>query len=301
MQLGLFSVSYAGLWGQHRLDVEAFIGKAAELGYASVMLMAKRPHISPLDTHESELAGLRAALKRHGISCGAVAGYTDFSRPRAAEVPTIEMQISYVESLASMAAALDARLVRVFTAYEVEHETPTATWNLVVASIRECADRAAAHGITLAVQNHHDVAVHTDALLELLLDIDRPNVKISFDAWSPALRGEDLYDAARRAAPYAAMTTNADYLRLPRFGYRGDLVNYEPLLPDMARAVCFGTGSIDYEAFFRGLVDGGFPTDGLANFEICSPIRGGGCLQNLDDCARGYVDWMRRHVLNAAI
>ena len=29
----LFSVSYAGLWGQDALDVEGFIRKAAELGY----------------------------------------------------------------------------------------------------------------------------------------------------------------------------------------------------------------------------------------------------------------------------
>ena len=47
MRLGLFSVSYAGLWGQHKLDLEAFIAKAAQLGFDSVMLMGKRPHLSP--------------------------------------------------------------------------------------------------------------------------------------------------------------------------------------------------------------------------------------------------------------
>jgi hypothetical protein len=49
MQLGLFSVSYAGYWGQQRLDLPSFIAKAAELGYSSVMLAGKRPHASPLD------------------------------------------------------------------------------------------------------------------------------------------------------------------------------------------------------------------------------------------------------------
>ena len=48
-ELLLHSVSYAGLWGQHFLSVDAFIDKAAELGYSGVMLMAKRPHISVLD------------------------------------------------------------------------------------------------------------------------------------------------------------------------------------------------------------------------------------------------------------
>jgi sugar phosphate isomerase/epimerase len=119
--------------------------------------------------------------------------------------------------------------------------------------LRECADRAAVHGVTLAVQNHHDVALDTDALVQLISEVDRPNVKLAFDAWSPALRGEDLHSAARRAAPYTVMTTNADYVRVPRYRYRPELVNYERLQPDMVRAVPFGDGFIDYAAFFTGL------------------------------------------------
>ena len=62
----------------------------------------------------------------------------------------------------------------------------------------------------------------------------------------------------------------------------------------LVRAVPFGEGCIDYEAFFRGLVDGGF--DGIANFEMCSPLRGGGDEANLDRCATRYLTWMRQHV-----
>jgi sugar phosphate isomerase/epimerase len=293
MDLSLFSVSYAGLWGQHRLDLDAFIGKAAELGYRSVMLMGKRPHLAPADTDDLALKAIRAKLDQHQVRCGAVAGYTDFSQQRAAEVPFGEMQFDYVGSLARMASALDANIVRVFTAYEPPDVAPTAAWNLVVSSLRECADRAADFGVTLAVQNHHDVALDSNALLDLLADVDRPNVKIAFDAWSPALRGEALYETAKRMAPYTAITTNADYIRVPRYRYRSELVNYERLLPDMVRAVPFGDGFIDYEAFFAGLAEGGF--DDLANYEMCSPIRGGGSLENLDSYARGYLEWMRQH------
>ena len=296
MQLSLFSVSYAGLWGQHRLDLPGFIAKAAELGYSSVMLMGKRPHLSPLDADDAAIEAIRKSLTEHRVGCGAVAGYTDFSLQQAAEVPFAEMQFDYVRSLARFAAALDATVVRVFTAYEHPGTTPAGAWNFVVSSLRECADRAADFGITLAVQNHHDVALDSDALLELLGDVDRPNVKLGFDAWSPALRDEDLFEAARKMAPYTAITTNADYVRLPRYRYRSELVNYERLLPDMVRAVPFGDGFIDYPAFFAGLAEGGF--DGLANYEMCSPIRGGGSLENLDSYARNYVTWMRQHVLS---
>jgi len=50
---------------------------------------------------------------------------------------------------------------------------------------------------------------------------------------------------------------------------------------------------MDYRAFFAGLREGGF--DGPAAYEMCSPLRGGGSLENLDRCAARYLEWMRAH------
>jgi len=291
MQPSLFSVSYAGFWGQSKLDLPAFLAKAAELGYPAVMLAGKRPHLSPLDASDAQLGEIQSLLAQHRLTCAVIAGYTDLSPVAAAEVPYVEMQIAYVESLAQMARALGAKIVRVFTAYEVPGHSPQAIWTGVVRTLQEMCDRAAAHGVTLAVQNHHDIAVHSDALLELLGDVNRPNCQLGFDAWSPFLRGEDLYSAAKRMAPHTAITTSADYIRLPRFRYEPAVVNYSRLEPDLVRAVKFGEGQIDYAAFFRGLTDGGF--DGIASYEMCSPIRGGGELANLDAYAAHYLRWMR--------
>jgi sugar phosphate isomerase/epimerase len=295
MQLSLFSISYAGLWGQAALDLRQFLRRAAELGFDAVMLAGKRPHLSPLDADEAAVAALRRDLQETGLKCAVMAAYTDLGAAVAAEVPFLEMQIAYVESLCRVGAQLGASFVRVFTAYEAAGQNPQALWQRTVATLREMADRASRYGMTVAIQNHHDLAVHTDVLLELLHDIDRPNCKLGFDAWSPALRGEDVYEAAKRAAPHTAITTNADYIRLPRYRYRPDLVNYEAAAPELVRAVPFGTGFIDYAAFFRGLREGGF--DGVATFEMCSPVRGGGALENLDRYAKTYVRWMREHGL----
>jgi sugar phosphate isomerase/epimerase len=288
----LFSVSYAGFWGQHSLTLPEFIGKARTLGYPAVMLMGKRPHLSPLDISHEQAVAVKRHLEREGIRCSVVAAYTDFACAGAAEVPSTEMQIAYVESLTRLAHTLGATIVRVFTAYERGGLPPATLWSHVVTALRECSDRAVEHGVTIAVQNHHDLAVHSDALLELLADIDRPNCKLAFDAWSPALRGEDLFESARRMAPHTVCTTNADYVSLPRFRYRPELVNYAAE-PAMLRAVPFGEGMIDYQAFFAGLREGGF--DGVASYEMCSPLRGGGSLANLDHCATRYLDWMKAH------
>jgi sugar phosphate isomerase/epimerase len=227
------------------------------------------------------------------VKAAVVAAYVDAAGSNAAEVPYLEMQIAYVERLAQLGAALGAKIVRVFTGYDSTGERTAALWNTTVRMLQEMCDRAAAVGLTVAVQNHHDLAVATPALLELLADVGRANCKLGFDAWSPALRGENLYEAAKAAAPQTVITTNADYVQLDRFAYRPDLVNYEPRPPALVRAVPFGSGFIDYGAFFRGLTDGGF--HGPATYEMCSPLRGGGSQENLDRCARQYLTWMNEH------
>jgi sugar phosphate isomerase/epimerase len=293
MTPALFSISYAGFWGQSVLSLTDFIKHAGELGYQSVMIAGKRPHLSPLDARPELIEPVQQALTAAKVRCDVVAAYTNLAQPSGVgcEVPVIEFQIAYVESLAKIAAQIGAKIVRIFTGYEIAGQDPQLGWTRCVSAIREMCDRAAAHGVTIAIQNHHDIALHTEALLELLSDIDRPNCKLGFDAWSPALRGEALYAAARLAAPHAIITTNADYIKVPRYNYRPELVNYEPQPVDWVRAVPFGTGSIDYEAFFQGLKEGGF--NGIATFEMCSPVRGGGSLENLDACAKTYLDWMK--------
>lgn len=290
LKLNLFSISYAGLWGQDSLPLDDFIGKAALLGYDGVMLAGKRPHLSVLDTNDGRVEQLRNKLDEHNVTCDVIGAYTDFSMA-SSELPSTELQISYLEQLARIAQQLGTKVVRVFTAYEKSNEPPLASWRRLTSIFQEACDRVGQFGVTLAIQNHHDIALATPALLEFLADIDCPNCKLGFDAWSPALRGENLYESARLAAPHTVITTNADYVRFPQFRYQPELVNYAQNEVDMVRAVPFGDGFIDYEAFFTGLKEGGF--DGIATYEMCSPLRGGGSLKNLDDCASRYLSWMK--------
>jgi sugar phosphate isomerase/epimerase len=295
MKTALFSVSYAGLWGQARLELPAFIERAKALGFEGVMLMGKRPHASVLDFDESRRRDLREQLRRTGLEVSCLAGYTSFTAGlECPEVPLIELQVKYVQELAKLSSDLGCKLVRVFTGYESSGHPPAVLWNRCVEALRWSADIVQPYGVTLGIQNHHDLGVDTDALLEMLGDIARPNVKLMFDAWSPALRGEDLYQAAKKAAPHTVATTCADYVRLRRHAYVAETVNYQPLEPDLVRAVPMGEGFIDYPVFFRGLRDGGF--DGWVNYEMCSPLRGGGDEKNLDACARRFLDYFKSNL-----
>ncbi len=289
----LFSVSYAGYWGQHTLDLKAFLSKAEALGYQAVELGAKRPHLSPLDYQDhARLDEIRATAEQLQLQIATVAAYTDFTAGRnAPEVPQVEIQIAYVERLAQMGARLGAKIVRVFSGYSPQAAEFHSDWKKCVAALREAADRAARFDVTLGLQNHHDIGIDVDAFEELLDEVNHPNLKAMFDPWSVALTGGDMRESARRLAPRMVQTTLADYVRIKRFAYDTALVNYRPLEPPALRAVPLGEGFLDLPAFFAGLKAGGFA--GYVAYEMCSPLRGGGSEVNLDAAAAKSLVYVR--------
>jgi len=289
--LVLHSVSYSGSWGQQFLPLEEFIGKTALLGYDGVMLMAKRPHLSVLDWSPDVKARLRACLQEHGLRMACIAGYTNFMADlEHGDIPHREMQVRHVQELAEMARALDGSLVRVFTGYESPHAAPQVQWKLTVEALRECARRAADAGVTIGVQNHHDIACGFETLYDLIQEVDQPNCRLMFDAWAPALQGADLAAAAAKLAPLTVHTTIANYQMRPRYRYVPALVNYEKLTPSV-QAVPIDEGFIDYPAFLSALDAGGFV--GTVAYEMCSPLQGGGGVDNLDRYASKFVEYMR--------
>ncbi len=291
MKASLHTVSYAGLWpGQVALSLEDSIRRAAELGYSGVMIMAKRPHLSVLDADADTLARLADLMGELGLGVGPMAAYTNFSADAEhREVPMGEMQVLYVTRLAEITQRLGGDTIRIFTAYNHPGLDHWAMRERCVDGIKECARRAADFGCSIAVQNHHCFGVCYQAMAELLSAVDEPNCGAGFDAWSPAVRGIDVVEAARAMAGLTLCTTSADYVLEPRYSYLPELVNYQTL-PPLVQAVPMGEGMIDYAGFFDALKQGGF--NGWATYEMCSPIRGGGSLENLDLYARTYIQFM---------
>ena len=150
----LHSVSYAGFWGQAALGVEAFIHHAADLGFGGVMLMAKRPHVSPLDYDAAQRRALRGQLEQRGLKDLVVAGYTNLTADlEHAEIPHREFQVAYIVELAKLTRDLGGQRLRIFTGYEHAGAAYGAQWKLVVDTLREAAARAGDLGVTLGVQN----------------------------------------------------------------------------------------------------------------------------------------------------
>jgi sugar phosphate isomerase/epimerase len=288
----LHSVSYAGVWpGQVRLTLREFLDKAHELEFPAVMFMAKRPHFSVLDYDLEACRKLKGELSARSLRCRVVAGYNNFSADlEHGDVPHREMQIEHITMLARMAAEIEAPIVRIFTAYDHPAQNYSAIWNLTVNAIRECARRAAPLGVTIGVQNHHDVAAHYESQFDLIQAVGEPNCRAIFDAWAPALHGTDLVAAARKMAAIACHTTVADYQLRPRFQYQPELVNYVQKT-SWTQAVPMGEGFIDYRGFLHAMQEGGYQGD--VAYEMCSPLLGGGSMENLDAYARQFRNFMQ--------
>ncbi len=292
----LHSVSYSGLWrGQAFLTVDEFITKASELGFDGVELGTKRPHASIIDYDDSARKKLRTRFKELELDLVCLAGYNDFTAGiDKIGVPNVEIQAIYIGELARLARDLGTNMVRIYTGYERPDLPYDKQYAMVLEGIQMAGKIAADYDVTLVIQNHHDIALHHTAMKWLLDEIDLPNVKAAFDAWSPTVEGlssEEIKAAIHTMSPYLVHTTTADYEKHPRFKYEFLQTYYKPLLPQN-RMVMMGEGYIDYKTFIDTLKEIGY--QGYITYEMCEVLKGGGSIENLDKSARAFLDYVKQ-------
>ena len=292
----LHSVSYMGVWrGQATLTVDEFLVKAKQLGFDGVMLAAKRPHVSLLDYDNEARQKLRARIKELGLELVCLAGYCDFTAGiDRAGIPNTEIQAVYVGELARLARDLGTSMVRVYTGYERPDIPYDKQYEQVVEGLKLAGKLAAKYGVTLVVQNHHDIALHHEAMKWLLDEVNMPNVKAAFDCWTPTLEGlssEELKKAIYVMKPYIVHTTTADYKELPRFRYDPTHTNYVRDMSQM-RAVPMGQGFLDYKTFIGTLKEIGY--QGYIAYEMCEVLDGGGSIENLDKSAKAFLEYVKQ-------
>ena len=293
----LHSIGYSGLWrGQAVLSVDEFLLKAKELGYDGVMLMAKKPHLSILEYDKKARAKLKKRIEDLGLTLVGLAGYSDFTagldKPG---IPHTEIQAAYIGQLAELASDLGTKMIRIFTGYERDGVPYDKQYATVVEGITLAAREAQKYGVTLVVQNHHDIALHHDAMYWLLKEVNLPNVMAGWDAWSPTLEGlsgDELRRSVLKMKPFIVNTILADYVTLPRYHYEHGLTNYVNDKPVM-RATPMGEGIIDYDTFVGALKEIGY--QGYLVYEMCEVLEGGGSIKNLDDTARKFLDYVKKY------
>src|SRR5580765_8575795 len=200
MKVGLYSITYLGLWYRGQpLTLPEMIAAAKKYGYDGIEIDGKRPHGNPLDWPRGRCRELRAQADSQGIEIYAVAANNDFSNP----IPEVrEAQICYLRELIRMTADLGAPVLRVFLAWwgvtrhpqlatydiaenlwPIVHEkfTTDEIWGWCRDALVECARYAGEYGVTLALQNHRPLIENHNDLLRMIREIDSDHLKGCLD------------------------------------------------------------------------------------------------------------------------
>ena len=242
MKLGLYSITYLGLWYQgEALTLPRLIKTANRFGYDGIEIDGKRPHGNPMDWPARRCQEIRSLAESEGIEIHAVAANNDFSCP-APEVR--EAQICYVRELIRMTADLGAKNLRVFLAWwgitrhpqlatydimenlwPVVHQKFPAEeiWDWCREALAECARYAQDAGVTLALQNHRPVIRDYPDVLRMVKEVNSPGLKVCLDA--PLMvdkSAQAMRKAAQAVGPLQVLSHfGGEFERLPDGSIRG--------------------------------------------------------------------------------
>jgi len=281
MKIGLYSISYLGIWYDGpALSFEDFVKRAKDYGYAGVELDGKRPHGNPMDLDQRKRDQMRNILEREGMEIPCVAANNDFSSP----IPEHrECQLLMVRELARLAANLGAKVIRLFAAwpgvvmrdgiatydlvrsdfYTYERQYPFATrlerWNWVKDCLKEAAAFGEEFGVVMALQNHAPLLRHWKDCYDLVQEVNSPWLKTCLDL--PLLNSFDPQYVRQAALAVGSSQVHS------HFGgefYRDGAGRVQQ------RSLEFGKPVPDYGYFIQLMREIGY--DGYFCYELCHPF-----------------------------
>ena len=285
IKLGLYSISYGGIWYKgSALSFEDFCKRAKDFGFDGVELDNKRPMGNPMDMDQKKRDEMKNTLSRYGLGIPCVAANNDFSSP----VPEIrECQLLMVRETARLARDLGAGLVRLFAArpgvpihngtgtyefgrdsenfYSFKRQYPYVTWidrwNYAKECFREAAKIGEEFGVVMALQNHAPLIRSWKDVLDMVNEINSPWFRICLDL--PIFEKQDKDYIA------TAVRTIGNLQVHSHFGgeyYRDENKVIRPKMLD------YYAGGImpDYEHYIQLMGEIGY--NGYFTFEVCHPL-----------------------------
>ncbi len=307
MKLGLYSITYLGLWYRgEAVPLRQMITRAKKFGYDGIEIDGKRPHGNPLDWPTSRCHELRFVADGEGIDIFGVAANNDFSNP----VPEVrEAQICYMRDLIRMTADLGARTLRVFLAWvgvtrhpqlatytiakklwPIVHQEFSAEeiWTWCREALIECARYAGDAGVTLALQNHRPVIKDHHDVLRMVSEVGSPHLKVCLDApLMPDKSAQAIRDAARAVGRLQVLSHfGGEFERAADGSIRGI---------DRWDGVVTGETNQYYSDFIRAMRGIGYT--GYLSYELCHdlPLVNGQTpgIEFADENARLAAEFMR--------
>ncbi len=282
MKIGLYSITYLGLWYRgEALTLPQLIAWARKYGYDGIEIDGKRPHGNPLDWPAARCRELKSLADDQGVEIYAVAANNDFSNP----VPEVrEAQICYMRELIRMTADFGAPNLRVFLAWwgvtrhpqlatydiaegywPIVHEkfSTEEIWGWCREAMVECARYAGDAGVTLALQNHKPLIKDHNDILRMAREVDSPHLKLCLDApLMPDRTESGIREGARAVGPLQVLSHfGGEFERQPDGSIRGFERNDGVIGEDTEQY---------YRHFVRAMNEIGY--NGYIGYELCHQL-----------------------------
>lgn len=298
MHLGLFTVSYCGLWYKGpALSLKEQIDKAKNFGFEGVSIETKRPVALPCDLSKKDRKEIKEYADSQGIKLVAVETMSNFVSPIIEER---ENNLCMVKEAIELANDLEVGIVKVFAAwpgtsrynalgtyefgykvfdYKRHFVTMDQMWRWAVDGIRDAARWAREYGIIIALQNHPPVTEFGyESALQMAKEVNMENVKLCLDAPLFTNQSDEYIHEAVEACKEVGIVLS--HYGSPLFDEtpRGEII--------FKRCPFIGGKYINYPAFIRELKRIGY--NGFLVSEECSPV--------LENHEYGGMEIVDRHV-----
>lgn len=285
IKLGLYSISYGGIWYEGKaLSFDEMCKRAKEFGYDGIELDNKRPMGNPMDLDQKRRGEMKNSLAKYGLEIPCIAANNDFSSP----IPEHrECQLLMVRETAKLAKDMGAKIVRLFAAwpgvpihegvgtYDFVHDHdgfysflrqyPYATYldryYFVKEGLREAANFGEENGVVMVLQNHAPLIRSWKDVTNLVTEINSPWLKVCLDL--PIFEKQDKDYIANAVRSIGNLQAHS------HFGgeyYRDENKIVKPILLDY-----YADGKMpDYVHYIQLMNEIGY--SGYFTFELCHPL-----------------------------
>lgn len=229
--------------------LEDTIGRLARIGYDGLEIGAASPHAYPRYVPPERRTRIAELLKTHGIAVssmlpapGGGPGYNGASPLPEERQDTVQQYQDVVD----LCASWGGKIVCYVAGWQVFGTSREQAWEWSSQGLKEIARYAAGKGVTVCVEPtpvDSNLVESSDDAIEMMREVDEPNVKLMFDTYHVLFRKE----------------VQTDYV----YQMGADLKHIH--LSDSDR-LAPGQGSVDFRSLFQALEDVKF--DGYLTMEI---------------------------------
>ena len=289
MKLSLDVIGYGGYFTApgEKLALEEAIKRAAKFWYDAACIYAHRPLGFPMDLDSDRRKRIIDLYKQVDLEMGAIVCCTNFMQGNHVLLYPQEKEIMYVKECIKMARDLGSPIVRVLSAFYGFFQNPLAStgygfpafesrsrrvsraedwleaWHDVRTGLTEVAKYAEDNGVVLALQTHPEILGNNEETLQMLEEVDSPNLKVGLDL--PLLESQD-HDFIRRIVSkmkdHMVYSHTISLAKNQTIG--GAPYSWEEVAPGSEK------DPMQWEVFIQALKENNYK--GLLSAEICSPV-----------------------------